>query len=62
MTRAFQAAYVDLDTPDAQQEVACLDRAIGATFAERVDSELVKLKFSGANRILRTRPGKMTPV
>ena len=35
MTRAFQAAYVDLDTLDAQQELASPDRAIGTTLTER---------------------------
>ena len=31
MTRAFQAADVDLDMPDAQRELASPDRAIGTT-------------------------------
>ena len=35
MTRAFQIAYVDLDTPAAEQEVAYYDRVIGATQVER---------------------------
>jgi hypothetical protein len=35
MTRAFQAAYVDLDTLDAEQEFASPDRAIGTTLTER---------------------------
>jgi len=35
MTRAFQAAYVDLDTLDAQQEFASPDRTIGTTLTER---------------------------
>ena len=35
MTRAFQIAYVDLDTPAAEQEVAYYDRVLGATPAER---------------------------
>src|ERR1700758_3660728 len=35
MTRAFQIAYVDLDTPVAEQEVAYYDRVLGATPAQR---------------------------
>jgi catechol-2,3-dioxygenase len=35
MTRAFQIAYVDLDTPAAEEEVAYYDRVLGATPAER---------------------------
>lgn len=35
MTRAFQIAYVDLDTPAAEQEIAYYDRVIGATLVER---------------------------
>jgi Glyoxalase/Bleomycin resistance protein/Dioxygenase superfamily len=35
MTRAFQIAYVDLDTPTAEQELAYYDRVIGATPTER---------------------------
>lgn len=31
MTRAFQIAYVDLDTPVAEQEIAYYDRVLGAT-------------------------------
>ena len=34
MTRAFQIAYVDLDTPAAEQEIAYYDRVLGATPAE----------------------------
>jgi len=40
MTRAFQAAYVDLD---AQQELASPDRAIGTTLAEREVSTIDQL-------------------
>ncbi|MEA2950394.1 MAG: hypothetical protein QOI40_5724 [Alphaproteobacteria bacterium] len=35
MTRAFQIAYVDLDTPAAEQEIAYYDRVLGATPAGR---------------------------
>ncbi len=35
MTRAFQIAYVDLDTPASEEEVTYYDRVLGATPAER---------------------------
>ena len=43
MTRAFQIAYVDLDTLDAQQELASPDRAIGTTLTEREVSTIDQL-------------------
>ena len=43
MTRAFQAAYVDLDTLNAQQEFASPDRTIGTTLTEREVSTIDQL-------------------
>jgi hypothetical protein len=43
MTRALQAAYVDLDTLDAQQELASSNRAIGTTLTEREVSTIDQL-------------------
>jgi hypothetical protein len=43
MTRAFQAAYVDLDTLGAQQELVSPDRAIGTTLTLREVSTIEQL-------------------
>ena len=43
MTRAFQAADVDLDTPDAQRELASPDRAIGTTLMAHDGSAIDQL-------------------
>ena len=43
MTRAFQVADVDLDTLDAQQELASPDRAIGTTLMAHDGSAIDQL-------------------
>ncbi len=43
MTRAFQIAYVDLDTPASEEEITYYDRVHGATPAERVDPTAARL-------------------
>jgi hypothetical protein len=54
MTGAFQAAYADLDTLDAQQELASRDRAIGTTLTERevstIDQSTWEIRFDSNSK------------
>jgi hypothetical protein len=43
MSRAFQAAYIDFVSLDAQHEFASPDRAIGTTLTEREVSTIDQL-------------------